>query len=110
MARKARKKPSFDPNVFLATVDSGRTASDYRKDDVIFSQGEPADGVFYIQKGRAKIVVTSEQGKEAVVAVLGVGAFFGEGCLIGQPSRLSAARSLTASTVLRIEKPAMVPT
>ena len=66
MVKKA--KSNFDPKVFLATVDGGRTVSDYRKDAVIFSQGDPADAVFYIQKGKVRIAVTSEQGKEAVVA------------------------------------------
>ena len=90
MAKKAKSK--FDPKVFLATVDGGRTVSNHRKDDVIFLQGAPADAVFYIQKGKVKVAVTSEQGKEAVVAILDAGSFLGEGCLIGQPLRLAAAR------------------
>jgi CRP/FNR family cyclic AMP-dependent transcriptional regulator len=106
MARKTR--PTFDPQVFLATVDGGRTVSTYLKDDVVFSQGEPADAVFYIQKGKVKIVVTSEQGKEAVVAVLGTGDFLGEGCLIAQQLRLATATAMTECAVMRVEKAAMV--
>ncbi len=89
VAKKAKSK--FDPKVFLATVNGGRAEFDYRKDNVIFSQGNPADAVFYIKTGKVKIAVTSEQGKEAVVAILGAGAFFGEGCLIGQQLRLANA-------------------
>lgn len=74
MAKNA--KPTFDPKAFLSTVQEGRTVSDYRPEDVIFLQASPADGVFYIQKGKIKIVVTSKQGKEAVVAMLGPGEFF----------------------------------
>ena len=88
-------------------MDGGRTVSDYRKDAVIFSQGDPADAVFYIQKGKVRIAVTSEQGKEAVVAILGAGAFFGEGCLIGQPLRLANASALTESAVMRLKKAEM---
>ena len=106
MAKKAKSK--FDPKVFLATVDGGRTVSNYRKDDVIFSQGAPADAVFYIQKGKVKVAVTSEQGKEAVVAILDAGSFFGEGCLIGQPLRLARATAMTDSSVMRVEKAEMV--
>jgi hypothetical protein len=78
-------KPPFDPQVFLAKVNGGgRTISDYRKDQIVFRQGDPSDSVFYIQSGKVKKTVVSEQGKEAVVAVLGAGDFFGEGCLAGR--------------------------
>jgi CRP/FNR family cyclic AMP-dependent transcriptional regulator len=107
MAKKAIGVP-FDPKVFLATVDGGRTLSNYRKDTVVFSQAEPADAVFYIQSGKVKIAVTSEQGKEAVIAILGPGEFFGEGCLIAQPLRLAEATSMTESTVMRIGKADMI--
>jgi CRP/FNR family transcriptional regulator, cyclic AMP receptor protein len=106
--KKNGKSGAFNPEVFLATVERGRTVSNYRKDQVIFSQADPADAVFYIQKGKVKIAVTSEQGKEAVVAVLGAGEFFGEGCLVGQPLRLAAARVMTDSAVMRVEKAQMV--
>ena len=98
----------FDPKAFLATVNRGRTVSDYRKGDVVFLQASPADAVFYIQKGKIKITVASQQGKEAVVALLGPGEFFGEGCLIGQPTRLSTARALIDSEVMRVTKAEMM--
>jgi CRP/FNR family transcriptional regulator, cyclic AMP receptor protein len=106
MAKKA--KPTFDPKVFLASVQEGRTVSDYRPEDVVFLQASPADGVFYIQKGKIKIVVTSKQGKEAVVAMLGPGEFFGEGCLIGQPRRLATAKAMIESEVMRVSKSEMI--
>jgi CRP/FNR family transcriptional regulator, cyclic AMP receptor protein len=84
MAKKAKKAP-FDPKAFLATLDGGRTISHYRKDQTVFSQGSSADAVFYIRSGKVKITVVSEQGKEAVVAILGPDEFCGEGCLAGQP-------------------------
>jgi CRP-like cAMP-binding protein len=99
---------AFDPKTFLATVNHGRTVTEYRAGDVIFLQASPADSVFYIQKGRIKIVVASKQGKEAVVALLGPGEFFGEGCLIGQPLRLSTARAMVASEVTRVSKAEMI--
>jgi CRP/FNR family cyclic AMP-dependent transcriptional regulator len=106
MARKTTSK--FDPNVFLATLDGGRNISSFKKDGVVFEQGAPANAVLYIQKGKIKILVTSDQGKEAVVAILGTGDFFGEGCLIGQPLRLASALAITDCTIMRIEKSAMV--
>jgi CRP-like cAMP-binding protein len=108
LARKAKKKRSFDPELFLRTVDLGRTLKNYPKDEVIFSQGEPADAVFYIRKGKVKLTVASNQGKQAVVAVLGTGAFFGEGCLNGQSLRLATALALTESQVMRVQKTEMV--
>ena len=106
MAKKAKVK--FDPQVFLATLDGGRTISHYQKNGVVFEQGQPADTVFYIQSGKIKILVTSEQGKEAVIAILETGDFFGEGCLIGQPLRLATATAITDCTIMRIGKAAMV--
>jgi CRP/FNR family transcriptional regulator, cyclic AMP receptor protein len=99
---------AFDPKTFLATVNHGRTVTEYGAGDVVFLQASPADSVFYIQKGRIKIVVASKQGKEAVVALLGPGEFFGEGCLIGQPLRLSTARAMVASEVTRVSKIEMI--
>jgi CRP/FNR family transcriptional regulator, cyclic AMP receptor protein len=98
---------SFDPNLFLAKVGEGRSLSLYSKDQIIFSQGEPADAVFYIQKGRVKVTVVSEQGKEAIVAILGSNDFFGEGCLAGQPRRMATVRSMMDSAIIRLEKAAM---
>ena len=98
----------FDPKAFLATVNHGRAVFDYRQEDVVFLQASPADAVFYVQKGRIKIVVTSKQGKEAVIAILGPGDFFGEGCLIGQPLRLATAKAMTESEVMRVDKGEMI--
>ena len=105
---KPNGKSTFDPKAFLATVSRGRTVSDYRKDDVVFLQSSPAEAVFYIQKGKIKIVVASKQGKEAVIAILGPGDFFGEGCLIGQPLRLATARAMVESEVMRVGKTEMI--
>ena len=99
----ATKRP-FDPKSFLAKVGEGRTISKYRKDDVVFSQGDPADAVFYIQKGKVKVTVVSDQGKEAVVAILGADEFCGEGCLAGQPRRIATVSAMTECTVTRLEK------
>src|SRR5579863_8663199 len=107
---KRTSKVAFDPKVFLNTIDAGRTKSDYQKGAVIFSQGEAADAVFYLQRGKVKIAVSSEQGKEAVVAILGTGEFFGEGCLIGQPLRFATATAITESVVFRLEKGVMIRT
>jgi CRP/FNR family cyclic AMP-dependent transcriptional regulator len=106
MARK--EKLIFDPQVFLATVNGGRTIAKYRKGQAVFSQGTPADAVFYIRKGRVKITVVSEQGKEAVVAILGADEFCGEGCLSGQPRRMATAMAMTDCEITRLEKAAMI--
>lgn len=110
MVRKARRngRNTFDAKVFLATVNRGRKVTHYPKDATVFSQAMAADAVFYIQTGKIKIVVTSERGKEAVVAILGPGEFFGEGCLIGQLLRLATATALSDSAVMRVEKAEMV--
>jgi CRP/FNR family cyclic AMP-dependent transcriptional regulator len=100
--RKAR--PPFDPKVFLSKVNGGRAISEYRKDKIIFRQGDPSDAVFYIQSGKVKTTVVSEEGKEAVVALLGTGDFFGEGCLTGQPQRLATVSALTECVIVRISK------
>ena len=101
---KRKVKPPFDPKVFLSKVNGGRAISEYRKDNIIFRQGDPSDAVFYIQSGKIKTTVVSEQGKEAVVALLGTGDFFGEGCLTGQPQRLSTVSALTECVIVRISK------
>ena len=107
MAKKAKTAP-FDPKVFLATVNGGRSISKYRMNQKVFSQGTPADAVFYIQKGKVKVTVVSEQGKEAVVAVLGPDEFCGEGCLTGQPVRLATATAMTECEIMRLEKATMI--
>jgi CRP/FNR family cyclic AMP-dependent transcriptional regulator len=104
---KSAAKP-FDPTTFLATVNGGRSISTYRKDETVFAQGEAADSVFYIQEGKVKVTVVSEQGKEAVVAILGKDCFCGEGCLTGQKRRISTATAMTDCEIMRIEKEAMV--
>jgi CRP/FNR family transcriptional regulator, cyclic AMP receptor protein len=106
--RKSNRKPLFDPKVFLDTENSGRTISKYRKDQTLFLQGSPADAVFYIRKGKVKITVVSEQGKEAVVAIQGPNEFCGEGCLTGQARRLATASAMTECEIMRLEKPAMI--
>ena len=101
-------KQLFDPKTFLAQVAEGRSIVRRRKNQVIFSQGEPADAVFYIQKGKVKISVVSQQGKEAVVALLGIDDFFGEACLAGQVRRMSTAATMTESVIVRLDKAAIV--
>ena len=110
MASKPSKpsKDSFDPLKFLAKVGTGKTISGYRKDQIIFSQGEDADTVFYIQKGRVKVVVLSGQGKEAVVGILEAGQFFGEGCLNGHTLRVATTTALEECLITSITKPAMI--
>jgi CRP-like cAMP-binding protein len=106
MATKSR--PSFDPKSFLAMVGEGRSIGEYRKDQIVFSQGDPADAVFYIQRGKVKVSVVSEQGKEAVVAMLGTNDFFGEGCLAGQMRRIATVATMMDSVIVRLEKAAIV--
>jgi CRP/FNR family transcriptional regulator, cyclic AMP receptor protein len=100
----SNQKLPFDPKAFLAKVNGGRTISDYRNNQIVYSQGNPADSVFYIQKGKVKITVLSDLGKEAVIAVLGTGNFFGEGCLAGQTLRLASVAALTECVIVRMEK------
>ena len=106
MAR--RVELPFDPKAFLTKANGGRSLLRYRKDEIIFSQDDPADAIFYVTEGNVKITVLNAQGKEAVVAILGSDEFFGEGCLIGQPLRITTAHALTKSTVMRLEKQAMI--
>ena len=102
MAKKAKLK--FDAKVFLATVDGGRTKTNYRKGQTIFRQGDPSDAVFYIEKGKVKVTVVSEQGKEAIIAFLEEEDFLGEACLRGQPLRVATATAMTECVVARVEK------
>ena len=96
----------FDPHAFLAGANGG--ISSYRKNQLVFSQGEPADSIFYIQEGKVKLTVLSQQGKEAVVAILGTGDFCGEGCLAGQPRRMATAAAIDKCKIMRLEKGAMI--
>lgn len=102
------RKQHFDVKTFLATVNGGRTISKYRENQIIFSQGDPADSVFYVQEGKVKVTVLSEQGKEAVVAIHGKGDFFGEGCLTGQLRRLATVSAMAESSIMRLDKATMV--
>src|SRR5579871_3767314 len=102
--KSAKAKPPFDPKAFLSKVNGERTIVQYRKNQIVYHQGDPADAVFYLQSGKTKVTVVSEQGKEAVVAVLGAGDFFGEGCLAGQLRRLATVATLSECTVTRIPK------
>jgi CRP-like cAMP-binding protein len=103
-----RIKKSFDPLAFLAKVGTGKTISVYRKDQIIFSQGEVADTIFYIQKGGVKVVVLSDQGKEAVVGILEPGQFFGEGCMNGHSLRIATSTATEESLITSISKSAMI--
>jgi CRP/FNR family transcriptional regulator, cyclic AMP receptor protein len=105
---KHKAKPPFDPKDFLAKANVGRTISKYRKNQIVFSQGDPADSVFYIRDGKVKITFIPEQGKEAVVAVLGSDEFCGEGCLTGQLRRVATAAAMTECEIMRLEKEAVV--
>jgi CRP/FNR family transcriptional regulator, cyclic AMP receptor protein len=99
-----KRRLPFDPKSFLAKVGKGRSISKYRKDQVVFSQGDLAEAVFYIQKGKVKVTVVSDQGKEAVVALLGAAEFCGEGCLAGQPRRMATVTAMTDCTIMRLDK------
>ena len=101
---------AFDPKAFLASVSEGKTISKYRKNQIVYTQGEAADAVFYVQQGKVKLTVVSEQGKEAVVAILGSGQFFGEGCLNGHPLRIATTRTVDECVITRLEKATMVAT
>jgi CRP-like cAMP-binding protein len=106
--RKKIKAPVFDVQAFLDSAGVARRVVEYRKSQKIFSQGDPAASVLYIQQGGVKISVVNESGKEAVVAMLGPGDFFGEGCLAGQPVCMATATAITPTTALAIEKNEMV--
>jgi CRP-like cAMP-binding protein len=107
-SQRAAKAPSFDALSFLASVGAGRSTVKYQPTSTVFRQGEPADAVFYIQEGKIRLTVVSEQGKEAIIAMLEGGHFFGEGCLAGQPLHMASATATAASVVVRIEKPTMI--
>jgi len=104
----AKRKTPFDPKIFLAMPGIGRTNSSYRKDEVVYSQGAAADAVFYIQKGTVKLTVVSEQGKEAVVAVLSPDEFCGEGCLATQSRRMATATAMIDCEIMRVDKAAFI--
>ena len=105
---KPKGEQRFDPKSFLAKAGKERTLADYPKNHQIFSQGDPADAIFYIQKGKIKLTVVSQQGKEAVVAILGAGDFFGEGCLAGQSLRMATATTMSECSIMRLEKTSVI--
>ena len=107
-AMAIKRGPSFDPKAFLAKVGDGLTIGKCRKDQIVFSQGDPADSVFYIQKGKVKVTVISEQGKEAVVAILAANEFFGEGSLAGQTQRNASVTTMMESVIVRLDKASVV--
>jgi CRP-like cAMP-binding protein len=104
----SKKKREFDPQNFLATIGSGRKMLLVPKKRMIFAQGAVADAVFYIQKGRVRLTVVSKAGKEATIAIVGEGNFFGEGALAGQVLRMGSAAAMTDCELLRVEKKAMM--
>ena len=106
---KSAKRP-FNPQAFLAKVGTGKTIQKYRKNRIIYAQGAEADHIFYIQSGKVKVTVVSEQGKEAVVGLLEAGQFFGEGCLNGQMLRIGTAKALEECLITSISRKAMLAT
>src|SRR5204862_4094483 len=105
---KASTASNFDAGLFLTSVGAGRSTTRYRPQASIFAQGDPADAVFYIEKGNVQLTVVSEHGKEGVIAMPGAGDFFGEGCLAGQPLHIASATAMSNSIIVRIEKETMV--
>ena len=105
---KAKNSRKFDPRKFLASIGDGRKILAFQKEQTIFAQGDPTDAVFYVQKGKIKLTVVSQTGKEATVGVLGEGSFFGEGGLAGQAFRMGSASAMTDCTILRIDKESMI--
>jgi CRP-like cAMP-binding protein len=99
---------AFDPKALLTKVGKGKSAREYRNKELVFAQGDPADAVFYIKSGKVKLTVVSSRGKEAVIAVLEPGSFFGEGCLAGQPLRMATANAIQPSGIIRVDKRAMI--
>ena len=103
-------KTAFDPKAFLAVVGDGKTILEFQKDQIVFAQGEAADTAFYVQKGRVKVVVISEQGKEAVVGIFGPDQFFGEGCMNGHSVRIATTTAMEDCLITAITKTAMLAT
>ena len=108
MKEPSNNRAAFDPREFLSKVGRGRTISKYHMNQIVFSQGHPANSIFFIEQGKVKVTVVSEQGKEAVVAVLGPGQFCGEGCLAGQQRRMATATAITDGEIMRLKKTAVI--
>jgi CRP/FNR family transcriptional regulator, cyclic AMP receptor protein len=104
----AKKKIKFDPKTFLATIGQGRKLMSFNKGQSVYSQGDPADAVFYLQLGKIRLTVVSKAGKEATIAILNEGSFFGEGALAGQVLRMGSAAAMTYCELLRVDKKAMM--
>jgi len=104
---KPNETQAFDSKAFLAVVGDGRTIQKYRKNHVVFAQGDPADSVFYVQHGKIKLSIVSPRGKEAVIAILSEGFFFGEGCLVGQAVRMATAVTITECSIVQVDKKVM---
>jgi CRP/FNR family transcriptional regulator, cyclic AMP receptor protein len=104
----SKEVSKFDPKTFLSTIKGGRKIETFPKKQTIFAQGDSSDSVFYIQKGKVKLTVVSQIGKEATIGILNEGDFFGEGCLAGQPLRLGSATAMTDCSVMKIAKKSMV--
>jgi CRP-like cAMP-binding protein len=105
---KPKSDSKFNPQVYLDSVGASRKVGEFRKKQLIFSQGDAADSVIYIQKGSVKLTVVNEIGKEAVVAIFGSGDFFGEGAMAGQPVRMGTATAIVPTTVMVIAKDEMI--
>jgi CRP/FNR family cyclic AMP-dependent transcriptional regulator len=103
-----KKKREFDPKVFLATIGDGRKLVPVLKKQMVFAQGDPADAVFYVQKGKVRLTVVSKAGKEATIGIVSEGNFFGEGSLAGQLQRMGSAAAMTDCELLRVDKKAMI--
>jgi CRP-like cAMP-binding protein len=108
MGTSSERTAVFDPRLFLAKLGVGKSKQEYQDDESVFAQGDAADAVFYIQSGKVKLTVVSKRGKEAVIAILPEGSFFGESCLAGRPLRIATARTVERSTIIRVEKRIMV--
>jgi CRP/FNR family cyclic AMP-dependent transcriptional regulator len=104
----SKELSKFDPKTFLSTMDGGRKIAAFPKKQTIFAQGDSSDAVFYIQEGKVKLSVVAKSGKEATIAILNEGDFFGEGCLTGQPLRLCSATAMSDCSVMRIDKNSMM--
>jgi CRP/FNR family cyclic AMP-dependent transcriptional regulator len=105
---KTKGRRAFNAEAFLAKIGKGRTITKPGPGQVIFAQGDPANAVFYLQKGRLKVTVLSKSGREAAIGILGPGSFFGEGCLNGHPQRMTTARTMSDCTIMRLDKAAMI--
>ena len=107
-APTVKKNRKFDPDTFLATIGEGRKILTVQKKELIFAQGDEADAVFYVQKGKVRLSVVSKAGREATIAIVGTGSFFGEGSLAGQVLRMGSASTMTDCEILRVDKKAMM--